>query len=94
MLAEKRAFFMELLMARINIIGSESAESELKEQYELAENRAGRIWNIISIMSQNPAAMRQSMEFYIAIMFGKSPLSRGQREMLAVIVSTTNRCVY
>ena len=81
-------------MAWINVIDIESAEGELKEQYELAQGRAGRIWNIVSIMSQNPAVMRQSMEFYLAIMYGKSALSRGQREMLAVIVSTTNRCFY
>lgn len=81
-------------MARINIIDSESAEGDLQKQYELAQSRAGRIWNIVSIMSQNAAVMRQSMEFYIAIMFGKSALSRGQREMLAVIVSATNHCIY
>lgn len=81
-------------MARINVIDFEAAESELREQYDLAMGRAGRIWNIVSIMSQNAAVMRQSMEFYGAIMFGPSPLSRGQREMLAVIVSGANRCVY
>ena len=81
-------------MARINVIDFETATGELREQYDLAKGRAGRIWNIVSIMSQNPQVMRQSMEFYIAIMYGPSPLSRGQREMLAVIVSGANQCVY
>ena len=81
-------------MARINVIDFEVAEGQLREQYDQAKGRAGRIWNIVSIMSQNPAVMRQSMEFYIAIMYGSSPLSRGQREMLAVVVSGANRCVY
>ena len=31
---------------------------------------------------------------YSAIMTGKSPLSRSQREMLAVVVSVTNGCIY
>jgi alkylhydroperoxidase family enzyme len=45
-------------------------------------------------MSQNPRAMKTSMDFYGAIMFGKSPLSRSQREMLAVVVSAANHCIY
>ena len=81
-------------MAWINVFGIESADGELKRQYEAAIKRAGRIWNILSIMSQNPQVLKASMEMYGSIMFGPSELSRGQREMLAVVVSATNRCVY
>jgi alkylhydroperoxidase family enzyme len=66
----------------------------LKKEYEAALKRAGRIWHIVSIMSQNPRSMKASMDFYSAIMFGRSPLSRSQREMLAVVVSAVNHCVY
>ena len=59
-----------------------------------AERRAGRVWNIVAVMSQNPAAMKASMGFYLAIMHGPSPLSRAQREMLAVVVSAANQCHY
>jgi alkylhydroperoxidase family enzyme len=45
-------------------------------------------------MSPNPAVLRASMEFYRAIMYGPSPLSRVQREMLAVVVSATTGCRY
>jgi len=45
-------------------------------------------------MSQNPRAMKASMDFYGAIMFGASPLSRSQREVLAVVTSAANGCVY
>ena len=81
-------------MAWINVIGPDEADGQLARQYDEAIGRAGRIWNIVSIMSQNPAAMKASMEFYMAIMFGRSPLSRGQREMLATVVSATNHCLY
>jgi alkylhydroperoxidase family enzyme len=66
----------------------------LKKEYQAALERAGRIWHIVSIMSQNPRSMKASMDFYSAIMFGRSPLSRSRREMLAVVVSATNHCVY
>jgi alkylhydroperoxidase family enzyme len=45
-------------------------------------------------MSQNGEAMRDSMRFYGTVMFGESPLSRSQREMIAVVTSQINECVY
>ncbi|MEM8862322.1 MAG: carboxymuconolactone decarboxylase family protein [Chloroflexota bacterium] len=38
--------------------------------------------------------MKTSMDFYGTLMFGPSPLSRSQREMLATVVSVVNHCVY
>lgn len=81
-------------MPYINIIPLKRATGLLKKQYEAALARAGRIWGIVSIMSPNPRAMKVSMDFYKTLMYGPSPLSRGQREMLAVVVSATNHCVY
>lgn len=81
-------------MPWIKVYSLEEATGFLKKQYETAIKRAGRIWNIVSIMSQNPRVMNSSLDFYGAVMFGRSPLSRGQREMLAVIVSAENHCIY
>lgn len=81
-------------MPWIKVIPPEEATGRLKAEYEAALRRAGRIWNIVGIMSQNPRAMKASMDFYRTLMFGPSPLSRAQREMLAVVVSATNHCVY
>ncbi|HEU5113713.1 MAG TPA: carboxymuconolactone decarboxylase family protein [Acidimicrobiia bacterium] len=65
-----------------------------KIEYEAATRRAGRIWNIVSIQSQLPEVMRDSMRLYSTIMFGDSPLSRAQREMIAVVTSQVNECHY
>ncbi|MXX36583.1 MAG: hypothetical protein F4Y91_20740 [Gemmatimonadetes bacterium] len=81
-------------MPYIDIIPLKRATGLLKKQYEAALARAGRIWGIVSIMSPNPRAMKVSMDFYKTLMYGPSPLSRSQREMLAVVVSATNHCVY
>ena len=56
--------------------------------------RAGRIWNIVAVQSQNPGALRDSMRLYSTLMFGASPLSRAQREMIAVVTSRANDCFY
>lgn len=81
-------------MPWIKVYSLEEAKGTLKREYEKTLQRAGRIWHIVSIMSQNPRAMKSSMDFYSAIMFGRSPLSRGQREMLAIVVSVENNCIY
>lgn len=81
-------------MAWIKTFTLEEASGFLKKEYEKAMKRAGRIWNIVSVMSQNPRAMKSSMDFYGALMHARSPLSRGQREMLAVVVSAENHCLY
>lgn len=81
-------------MPWIRTIGLDAATGFLKQQLDAAVERAGRVWNIVGIMSLNPRVLRTSMDFYAAVMYGRSPLSRGQRELLAVVVSRTNRCRY
>ncbi|MEM7481462.1 MAG: carboxymuconolactone decarboxylase family protein [Acidobacteriota bacterium] len=81
-------------MPWIEVISPAAATGFLKRQYDAAVARAGRLWNIVSIMGQNPRVLRTSMDFYGAVMHGPSPLSRGHREMLAVVVSAANHCRY
>lgn len=81
-------------MAWIQIVPFTEAKGFLKKEYDAALKRAGRIWNIVSIMSQNPRALKTSMDFYGTLMYGKSPLNRSQREMLATVVSAANHCLY
>ena len=81
-------------MPYIDVIPPDKATGLLKKLYDAAMSRAGRIWGIVSIMSPNPPAMKASLDFYGTLMHGPSPLSRGRREMLAVVVSAANHCVY
>lgn len=81
-------------MPYIDELGPEDADPIAAREYEKAMRRAGRIWNIVSIMSQNGTAMRDSMRLYGSAMFGDSPLSRAQREMIAVVTSQLNECEY
>jgi len=65
-----------------------------RREYDAALRRAGRIWNIVSIQCQLPEVMRDSMRIYQSIMYGPSPLTRAQREMMAVVTSQVNECHY
>lgn len=72
----------------------EEATGLLKREFDKAIRRAGRVWNILHIMSLNPRTLKSSMEFYGAVMFGPSPLTRAQRELLATVVSAELDCHY
>jgi alkylhydroperoxidase family enzyme len=50
--------------------------------------------NIVRIHGVHPRTMRQHYEFYRELMRGPGPLSRVQRETIAVVVSAANHCRY
>jgi alkylhydroperoxidase family enzyme len=81
-------------MPHVHVTPFQEASGVARAEYEAAVRRAGRVWNIVSIQSQLPEVMRDSMRLYGSIMFGASPLSRAQREMIAVVTSTANQCHY
>ena len=81
-------------MPYIKTIDPALATGLLKDEYDRALKRAGRLWHILRLQSLNPAVLKASTGIYLAIMYGDSPLSRGQRELLAVVVSRTNGCHY
>lgn len=81
-------------MAYIPYVPYDEASGLLYELY--GKYKGGREWidNIIRIHSLNPRSMRDHMDLYSHLMRGHSPLSREQREMLAVVVSAANACFY
>ena len=81
-------------MAYIKTISPEAAEGRLREIYEKLKKTRGKIAEVHKIQSLNPEVLVAHMEMYMAIMFGKSPLKRYQREMLGVVASAANRCAY
>jgi len=81
-------------MPWIQQISISEATGLLKDEFDKAIKRAGRVWHIVHIQSLNPRALRDSLAFYATLMMGESPLTRVQREMLAVVVSFENHCHY
>jgi uncharacterized peroxidase-related enzyme len=81
-------------MAHIHVLSYDETSGVARREYDAAQRRAGRIWNIVSIQSQLPEVMRDSMKIYQSIMYGPSPLTRAQREMMAVVTSQANDCHY
>ncbi len=59
-----------------------------------AADRVGDRDNIIRIHGVHSQTMRLHYELYRELMYGRGPLSRVQREMIAVVVSAANDCHY
>lgn len=81
-------------MAWIHMITEEEARGRVAELYEKYSEPWGGVDNIIKIHSLNAKSMQTHYDLYAHLMRGRSPLSRVQREMIAVVVSTANQCRY
>lgn len=81
-------------MTLIKVIEHEDSDGELRIIYDNLISKRGKIAEVHKIQSLNPESITRHMDLYMTLMFGKSPLSRLQREMIAVVVSVTNQCHY
>ena len=81
-------------MPYIQLIDEGDAEGPLREEYDAAVERAGKVFNILKAMSLRPAVLRASMALYREIMFGESGLTRKERELLATVASAEQGCRY
>ena len=81
-------------MSWIEQVEPEDADETLAAIYrELGEKR-GKVSNILKVQSLNPKALRDHLNLYMTIMFGRSGLSRPEREAIGVVVSAENDCEY
>jgi len=81
-------------MSWIKITPEEKATGKLKKIYEEINKKRGKISNIMKIHSLNPNAMEKHMDLYLTLMFRSSSLSREERELIGVVVSSINHCEY
>lgn len=64
-------------------------EDQIPEQDRVSDRD-----NILRIHGIHSRVMKHHYELYKTLMHGEGPLSRIQREMIAVVVSSENRCHY
>ena len=70
------------------------ARGLLRWVYRVARWRQGRVPNIVKASSLNPGVLVALGPLYRAVMGGKSPLTRAQRKMIAIVASRVNNCFY
>ena len=77
----------------IERIGPDEAEGTLAEAYERI-SRGRPMDHILEIHTLHPQSLLDHYALYRTSMFGPSPLSRVEREAIAVVVSASNDCFY
>jgi len=81
-------------MAYIDYIKYSDADGRLKEIYDDVINKRGKLASVHMVQALNPESIVYHMDLYLELVYGRSPLKRYQREMIAVVVSKTNDCDY
>ncbi len=81
-------------MSWIEEVEVSEADGKLAEMYAALIKHRGKVSNILKVHSLNPTAMGNHLDLYMTLMFGKSGLSRAEREAIAVVVSANNDCAY
>lgn len=67
---------------------------DLQKYFNICEEKLGLIPNVLAAYTHNPEQLRAFSRFYNVLMLGDSGLSKLEREMIAVVVSSHNHCFY
>ena len=77
----------------IERIGPDDAEGKLTDAYQRI-SRGRPLDHILEIHTLHPQSLLDHYALYRTSMFGPSPLTRVERESIAVVVSAANDCFY
>jgi uncharacterized peroxidase-related enzyme len=72
----------------------ESLPPDLQKYFGICDDKIGFLPNVLAAYSWNEKKLRAFSGFYNDLMLDESPLSKLEREMIAVVVSSANRCYY
>ena len=81
-------------MAFIRMIPFAEAKGKLADLFRRLSGSSDAVDNIVWIHGEDPLSMEYHVRYYAHMMRGPSPLSRAQRESIAVAVSAANDCFY
>jgi uncharacterized peroxidase-related enzyme len=78
----------------LDVPGENDVPAAVKELWAKPLEKLGFVPNVLRVYAIRPRHLELWNAFYDELMRGESGLTKAQREMIAVVVSTTNRCHY
>jgi len=82
-------------VSRLPVPAESELDADLQRYFAICRERLGLLPNVLAALSLKPARLRNFINTYNEIMLGEdSRLSALEREMIAVVVSSHNRCYY
>lgn len=67
---------------------------DIRERITQVADKSGFIPNVFSVLAHRPAEFRAFFAYHDALMEKDSGLSKGEREMIVVVTSAMNNCLY
>ena len=74
--------------------GTKDGEEQVKSYLEIVQQKLGFIPNVLAAFAKFPKQFEGFTKLYNALMLGESGLTKLEREMIAVTVSSENHCFY
>ena len=74
--------------------GAKDGEDQVKNYLEIVQQKLGFIPNVLAAFAKFPKQFEGFTKLYNALMLGESGLTKLEREMIAVTVSSENHCFY
>lgn len=81
-------------IARLHVPAEDEVPDEVKELWALPLEKLGFVPNVLRVFALRPQHLLKWWDYYDELLRGESGLTKTQREMIAVVVSSTNRCHY
>src|SRR6202158_6472530 len=81
-------------ISKLGVPDPATLDDDLQVIWRKCVDKLGFVPNVFSAYSLKPQHLRNFMAMYNEIMLADSGLSKLEREMVAVVVSSANRCYY
>lgn len=81
-------------IVRIPLPDQEALDDDIEAYFAKCRDKLGLVPHVLRAYTGNAAKFRTFTAFYNELMLGDSGLSKLEREMVAVVVSSANRCYY
>ena len=81
-------------ISALPVADPEVLDEDLRELFALCTEKLGIVPNVLRAYSLRPQKLRNFVAMYNELMLAPSGLSKLEREMVAVVVSSANRCYY
>lgn len=72
----------------------DSLDEDMQAYFAICEEKLGLVPNVLRTYSRHQDKLRAFSTLYNTVMLAESKLSKLEREMIAVVVSSANRCFY
>ncbi|TAL88059.1 MAG: alkylhydroperoxidase [Candidimonas sp.] len=81
-------------ISALGVPDASTMDEDIRVVFQKCVDKLGMIPNVLSAYSLRPNKLRSFMAMYNELMLAPSGLSKLEREMIAVVVSSANHCYY